>query len=589
MTTTSSYLYGPHEEERQGLWPHRPTVRGTRHVCVAGHYLAAQAGFAILEAGGNAVDAGVGAGIVESVVESDQVNFAGVAPIMIYLAESREVVTISGVGTWPMAATCEYFQQEHQGAIPEGLLRTVVPAAPAAWIEALRRFGTMTFAEVTHAAIRLARDGFPLHPYTAAEIRRHEEFYRRWPANAAIYLPGGRPPEPGQLFVQQELGGTLQFLADAEAAAAARGREAGLQAVHDAFYRGDVADAIVKYHRENGGLLKAEELAGFQVEIESPERTRFGDKEICTCGFWSQGPVLLQALNLLEGSDLSALGHNSAAYIHTLAEALKLAFADRHFYYGDPRLVDVPAKRLLSEQYARQRRALIREEQAWPEMPPPGDLGRELPPSLLAPARAVEGEGADLDTTFVCTADRHGNVFTVSPSDPSYDMEVVPGTGLAPSSRGSQSWTDPHHPSSVAPGKRPRLTPNPAMVLRDGRPWLAFGTPGGDVQPQAMLQVLLNIAVFGMEPQTAVEAPRFVTRSHPDSFSPHRSFPGQLNLEGRIPATVGEVLAAKGHDVQWLPDRTARTGGVCAIRFDQETGIFHAGADFRRAGYALGW
>jgi gamma-glutamyltranspeptidase/glutathione hydrolase len=193
------------------------------------------------------------------------------------------------------------------------------------------------------------------------------------------------------------------------------------------------------------------------------------------------------------------------------------------------------------------------------------------------------------DTSFVCTTDQHGNVFTVSPSDPSYDMEVIPGTGLAPSSRGTQSWTDPQHPSSVAPGKRPRLTPNPAMVLQDGRPWLAFGTPGGDIQPQAMLQVLLNIAVFGMEPQIAVEAPRFVTRSHPDSFSPHRYFPGQINLEGRISRDVGNELAAKGHDVQWLPDRTARTGGVCAILFEQDAGVFHAAADFRRAGYALGW
>ncbi|MCH7478183.1 MAG: gamma-glutamyltransferase, partial [SAR324 cluster bacterium] len=540
---TSSYLYGPHEEEIQGIWPYRPTVRGTRHAAVAGHYLAAQAGFAILEGGGNAVDAGVGAGIVETVVESDQVNFAGVAPIMIYLADRGEVVTISGVGTWPKAASCEFFQQEHGGAIPEGLLRTVVPAAPAAWVKALREFGTMTFGEVARTAIRLARDGFPIHAYTAAEIRRHEAFYRRWPANAAIYLPGGAPPEPGDLFVQADLGRTLQYLADAEAAARG-GRQDGLQAVHDAFYCGEIAEKIVAYHRDHGGLLTGEDLAEFQVAIEPPERVRFGDKEICSCGFWSQGPVLLQALNLVGGFDLSALEHNSVAYIHTLAEALKLALADRHFYYGDPRMVEVPGERLLSEEYARQRRAMIREAQAWPEMPPPGELGRQLPAAIPAPG---EGSGVgELDTSFVCTADRHGNVFAVSPSDPSYDMEVVPGTGLAPSSRGTQSWTDPGHPSSVAPGKRPRLTPNPAMALRDGKPWMAFGTPGGDIQPQAMLQVLLNVAIFGMEPQAAVEAPRFVTRSHPDSFSPHRAFPGQLNLEGRIAREVGEALAAKG-------------------------------------------
>lgn len=591
MAIGSSYLYGPHREEVEGVWPLRPTVRGTRHGAVAGHYLAAHAGFAILEAGGNAIDAGVAAGIVESVVQPDQVNFAGVAPIMIYLAERGEVVTIAGVGTWPRAASCEYFHREHGGAIPEGIPRTVVPAAPAAWVMALERFGTMSFGEVAGAAIRLAREGFPIHPYTAAEIRRHEEFYRRWPANAEIYLPGGRAPQPGQLFVQADLGRTLQHLADAEAAAAANGgRAAGLRAVHDAFYRGDVAAAIVKYHQERGGLLTAADLAEFRVEVEPPEHAPFGELEVYTCGFWCQGPVLLQTLNLLADYDLPALGHNSCAYIHTLTEALKLSFADRHYYYGDPRVVSVPAEHLLSQAYAAQRRTLIRPREAWPEMPPPGDLG---PAHLLAALRplaaAAEGAPRELDTSYACAIDAEGNIFSASPSDPSYDMEVVPGTGLCPSSRGTQSWTDPNHPSSVAPGKRPRLTPNPAMALRDGKPYLAFGTPGGDVQPQAMLQVLLNVAVFGMEPQLAVEAPRFVTRSHPDSFSPHTYFPGQLNLEGRIAREVGEALGVLGHQVQWLPDRTARTGGVCALRIDADSGIFHAGADFRRAAYALGW
>ncbi|MEE8434215.1 MAG: gamma-glutamyltransferase family protein [bacterium] len=587
--TKSSYIYGAHQQEFDGVWPFRPTIRGTRHVSVAGHYLAAQAGFAILEAGGNAIDAGVAAGITEAVVESDQVNFAGVAPIMIYHAQSRQVVTLAGLGTWPKAASCAFFNEHHDGEIPEGLLRTVVPAAPAAWILALTRYGTMRFADVAQAAIRLAGEGFPIHHLTAAEIARHEPFYRRWPHNAAIYLPHGRPPEPGELFVQEDLGRTLQYLADAESAAGTKGREAGLQAVRDAFYRGDIARSIADYHRENGGLLTMEDLAGFRVEIEAPERTEFHGLEIHACGFWSQGPVLLQAANLLESFDLAEMGHNSAAYIHIVAEALKLALADRHFYYGDPRQVDVPGGQLLSKEYARLRQAMIREDTAWPEMPPPGDFGRPLPPSLSSPRPPAERGVAELDTSVVCTADRHGNVFVVSPSDPSYDMEVVPGTGLAPSSRGTQSWCDPNHPSSVAPGKRPRLTPNPAMVLKDGRPWLAFGTPGGDVQPQAMLQVLLNLAVFGMDTQNAVEAPRFSTRSHPDSFSPHRAFPGQLNLESRIAKETGDDLASRGHDVNWLPDHTSRSGGVCAIRFDQEHGTFHAGADFRRGGYALGW
>lgn len=586
----ASYLYGAMEEESQGLWPLRATVRGTRHVAVAGHYLAAQAGFLVLEGGGNAVDAGVAAGLVEQVVESDQVNFAGVAPILIYLAERREVVSLAGLGHWPRAASCDYFVQEHGGSIPDGILRTVVPAAPAAWLAALERYGTMSFGEVAAAAIRLAREGFPLHPYTAAEIRRHAEFYARWPGNAAVYLPDGAPPQPASRFVQADLARTLQYLADEEAAAARGGREAGLRAAHAAFYEGDVAQRIVAHSRERGGFLAAEDLAGFRVPEEPPERTRFHDLEVVTCGFWSQGPVLLQMLNLLEGFDLAALGHNSVAYVHALTEAIKLAFADRHWYYGDPAFVDVPRARLLDKGYAAERRQRIDPERAWPELPPPGDAGMALP--AIRPPVPSEPAAAPLpalDTSYVCTADAQGNVFTVSPSDPSYDMELVPGTGLCPSSRGAQSWADPAHPSSVAPGKRPRLTPMPALALREGRPWLVWGTPGGDVQAQAMLQVLLNIRLFGMDPQKAVEAPRFVSRSHPDSFEPHAYFPGQLNLEGALPPELAPALERLGHRVQPWPERTVRAGGVCAIQFDGERGIFHAGADCRRAGAAVGW
>ena len=580
-----------HHEEVSGSWPYRPTIRGTRHLAVAGHYLAAHAGFAVLEAGGNAIDAGVAAGITEEIVQCDQVTFAGVAPIMIYLAERGEVITISGVGTWPRAASCEFFQSRHGGAIPEGILRTVVPAAPAAWLLALERFGTMSFADVAAAALRFARDGFPIHPFTAAEIDKRQDHYRRWPSNAAIFLPDGRPPEPGELFVQADLGGTLQFLIDEEAAATKHSREAGLRAVHDAFYKGDIAGAIVRYHEDNGGLLTTGDLAEFRVEIEPPERTEFQGIEVLSCGFWCQGPVLLQALNLLAGFPLAEIGHNTVSYIHTVAEALKLGFADRHRYYGDPRHVEVPAAGLLSSEYAAKRRELIRDDLAWPEMPPAGDAW-SIEPVMASedlPAAAEDASMPAADTTFVCTRDRQGNVFAASPSDPSYDTVIIPGTGLCPSSRGTQSWADPNHPSSVQPGKRPRLTPNPAIALRDGEPFLVFGTPGGDVQPQAMLQAFLNVAVFGMDPQNAVEAPRFVSKSFPDSFSPHDYFPGQLNLEGRIPSDTGEALAALGHRVEWWPDRTSRAGGVGMVEFDAATGVFHAGADFRRAAYALGW
>lgn len=576
--------------ETRTMATYRPAIRGTRHMVVAGHYLAAHAGFQILEAGGNAVDAGVAAGIALGVLQSDLVNVAGVAPIILYLADRREVTTLSGLGHWPQAASLELFQQRHAGHIPAGILRTVVPSAPDAWITALERYGTLGFGEVAAAATRFARDGFPIHAFTAGIIQANADNYRRWPSNAAIYLPNGQAPQPDDIFVQTDLAGTLQYMADEESQARRKGRSAGLQAARVAFYQGDIAAAIVKFHADNDGLLTAKDLADFRVAEEVPTRTRFRDIEVYACGPWCQGPVLQQTLNLLAGYDLAGLGHNSPQYIHTVTEALKLAFADRERYYGDPRFVDVPISGLLSQDYAAQRRSLIRENEAWPEMPPAGDPRR---------GRAVAGEETGLlpnesapvglDTSYVCVIDRHGNVFSATPSDTSTDMPVVPGTGVCPSSRGSQSWVDPRHAACIAPGKRPRLTPNPALVLRDGRPFLVLGSPGGDVQPQAMLQTMLNSVVFGMDVQAAVEAPRFASYSFPDSFEPHAYHPGRLNIEDRIPEETGAALSERGHRVHWWPDWVWRAGAVCCIHVDPATGVLAGGADPRRPSYAVGW
>ncbi len=254
---------------------HRPTIAVTRHAISAGHYLAATAGFAILEAGGNAVDAGCAAGIALGVLQSDLVDVAGVAPIMIYLAESREVVTIAGLGTWPKALDPELFMREHGGKIPKGVLRTVVPAAPDAWITALRRYGTMSFGEVAAAATRLARDGFPMYPLMAASLERHAETHRGWPSSAAIFLPNGQVPEAGEVFRQTDLGASLQYMADEERAASGRGREAGLEAARDAFYRGDIAKKIIAFMKQEGGLLSAEDLAEYRSPVGPPERRRF--------------------------------------------------------------------------------------------------------------------------------------------------------------------------------------------------------------------------------------------------------------------------------------------------------------------------
>src|ERR1700719_2124137 len=567
---------------------HRPAIAVTRHAIAAGHYLAATAGFDILQAGGNAIDAGVAAGIALGILQIDLVDFAGVAPIMIYHAEKREVVTIAGLGTWPKALDPEFFMREHGGKIPVGVLRTVVPAAPDAWITALRRYGTMSFGDVAAAATRLARDGFPMYPLMAASLKKQEERLRGWPSSAAVLLPNGRAPEAGEVFRQTDLAASLQYMADEERAAAhrspnGRGREAGLEAARDAFYRGDIARKIVAFMKQEGGLLSAEDLAEYSSPVGPPERRRFGDLEVFTCGAWCQGPVLLQTLALLEGTDLAGLGQNSPDYIHHLAEALKLAFADREAYYGDPAKVEVPLATLISSEYAAERRKLIRSDRAWPEMPPPGELGRDG-----ARFRASIGEpNPEPDTSYVCVADRFGNLFSATPSDGSYGSPVVPGTGLIPSNRGSQSRPDPRHPAGVGPGKPPRLTPNPALAIKGRDQFLPFGTPGGDVQSQAMLQVLLNLFVFGNDVQSAIEAPRFATYSFPSSFAPFDYYPGRLAVEGRIPEPVIAELARRGHEIQRWPDWIWTAGSVCAILADRRRGILEAGADPRRAAYAI--
>lgn len=567
----------------------RAVIAGTRHAVAAGHYLAAEAGFRVLESGGNAVDAGVAAALVLGVVCSDQVGVAGVAPMIIWLAEQETLLSIDGLGVWPAAASCDHFVREHGGTIPLGILRTVVPAAPDAYITALARYGTMGFGDVASFAIRFAREGFVMYPFLAQQLAMHEAGTRAVPSNAAIFMPNGRTPATGELFVQSDLARSLQYMVDQEAAAKRGGRQAGLQAARDAFYRGDLMRTIVDYHAGNGGFLTEADMALYRVRVEPTVSTRFGALDVHSCGFWCQGPALLQALNIVEGLDLVGMGHNSPAYVHHVAETLKLAFADREAFYGDPIHVTVPEATLLSASFAAERRAMIRADRAWTGLPPAGAIPGH--PAAAAGGEPSDGPlGVSRDTSYVCVVDVKGNAVSITPSDPSTDTVIIPGTGFAPSSRGSQSRADPSHPACVAPGKRPRLTPNPAMAFEPGRRVIPFGSPGGDSQVQAMLQVLLNMTVFGMDPQNAIEAPRFISYSHPDSFAPNLSYPGRLCLEGRLPQDTGAALAGLGHGVQWWPDYLWRAGGVCLIDRDTRTGQFAAGADPRRAAaYAVGW
>jgi gamma-glutamyltranspeptidase/glutathione hydrolase len=563
---------------------HRPEFRATTHAIAAGHYLATMAGLRQLEAGGNAIDAGVAAGLCLGVLQSDFVSVAGVAPIMLYLAAEERVTTFAGVGTWPAAATLDEVLRRGGGTLPEGALRTVVPAAPDAWITALRRYGTRRFADVAADAIALAADGFPMYELMAARIAANERTLLRWPSTAALFLPNGRPPYPGERFRQPALARTLARMVDAERRAFAGGRDAGLRAARDEFYRGTIAEEIAAFIQGEGGLLTFEDLVGFQVEETAPVAAGFRDTTVYACGPWSQGPALAEALQIAEAAGVDRLPHNSPRYLHALLESLKLAFADREAYIGDPAFVDVPLTEILSAAYAERQAARIDPRRASPSLPEPGLGGA---PAAQRPAPAAAGAGAS-DTTYVCAVDRWGNVFSATPSD-GFNGPVPPGIGCVISPRGSQSWLEPTHPSAVAPGKRPRLTPNPAIARRADGWVMPFGTPGGDVQVQAMLQVLLNVVAFGMPPQMAVETPRVATYSQPDSFFPHEARPGVVRAEARFGTRTLSALAAHGHRVERWTDWAWAAGAVCAIVREADGALLTAAADPRREGYAAGW
>lgn len=558
----------------------KPQVAGRRYAVASGHPLASMAASEVMRAGGNAIDAGVAAGIALGVLESELVSFGGVAPIILYSAEADEIVTISGLGTWPAAVDPDYFRREHGGRIPLGILRTVVPAAPDAWITALARYGRMGFADVASFAIAYAREGFRTYQFFHDVIAEKPDGFGRYPSTAGIYLPGGAPPKVGSIFRHSALAASLTHLADVDRAAAATGgREAGLDAVRAAFYKGDMAARMVAHVRNEGGLLTRDDLAGFAVEVAPSVSVRFGDWHVHGCGPWCQGPMLLQALKILERYDLHALGHNSAEYVHLLTEALKRAAWDRDRFYGDPNFVDVPLDRLLSEAHARALADTIRPDRA--------ANGETDGPEIAAKADLAVDASA-MDTSYACTADAEGNVFSATPSDAPHHAPVSPELGFIISARGSQAWTAPAHPSSARAGKRPRLTPNPALAVGpDGR-MMPFGSPGGDVQTQAMLQGFLNRVVFGMEPQAATEAPRFATYDFPSSWEPHERQPGVLRIEAALHAEVGDALRTRDHDVQPWPERTWRAGSLSLIERGDD-GWMAAGSDPRREGQAIGW
>jgi gamma-glutamyltranspeptidase/glutathione hydrolase len=566
----------------------RPTLIGKRYAIACGHYLAAAAAARILERGGNAVDAGVTAAMALAVVQPDIVSFSGVAPTLYYEKKSKSVHSLAGLGYWPQATDRARLKAEGGGVVPEGLLRTVMPAAPATHIEALLHFGTISFEEAAGAAHELARDGFAAYYVFVRHLEKYQDKYRRWPSSAALYLPGGRPPRVGEIFRQVQLARSIEGMMEAERKAAGN-RAAKLRAARDYYYKGPIAEGIAVYHREHRGFVTKEDLAGFEVPVEKSIRCSYKGREIHSCDTWCQGISLLQGLKILEGADLKSLGHNTPAYIHMVAEALNLAFADREGYVGDPRFVEVPVTGMLSDEYGKLLRARIDRNKAFGKLPPPGKppgATREpFIPNLSDYPAAVPG--AAPDTIYCCVADAEGNVYSATLSDNARDTPVIPSLGGTVSSRGAQGRLEAGHPAEVFPGKRPRLTPTPALALQNGEFFMGFGTPGGDVQTQAMLQVYLNITEFGMTVQQAIEQPRFGTFIFPNSFSPNAI--GRFNLEARFPKETIAALKSLGHPVECWSNLAPAAGAVCAIVRDQNTQWLHAGADPRREAYAIAW
>ncbi len=582
---------------------YRPTLMGIRGMIATEHYLSAEAGMRMLHAGGNAFDAAVAATLAEGVLNPHMHTFGGEISALLYHANARKVFALNGDTVAPRAATIEWFHKQQISLIPfNGVLAAGPCAAPDALLTTLERFGTFSFAQVVTPALELAEEGFPLHKalrgpapaymLTDFSIAGNAEHFRKaWPSSAKVYLPGGRLPEVGEVFRNPDLGKTFRRLMDAEKKAQGQGREQGLAAARAAFYKGEIAQRIAAHAKAYGGLLTTEDLANFRVQFEEPVVLKYRGYEVYKCGPWSQGPVFLQQLALLEGYDLKGMGHNSADYIHTVIEATKLAFADREQYYGDPQFVQVPLAGLLSQEYAASRRALIDPRRASLEQRPGNPRTGE---ALLTGEEIFAARNWGPGTVYVTVVDKERNMASFTPSGawiPS--SPVIDGLGFPLGTRVQTFYLDPRHPNALAPGKRPRTTLTPTLVLWNGAPGMVFGTPGGDQQDQWTLQFFLNMVEFGMEVQDAIEAPRFSSAHFPSSFYPHNAAPGLLRLEGRIPAAVRQELAARGHRVETKEDWSE--GDVLAICVDLEKGIVRGGADprgeqsKRMPSYAIAW
>ncbi|GGI87779.1 gamma-glutamyltranspeptidase [Polymorphobacter multimanifer] len=570
----------------------RPEIVGDVGIVAAGRHYAVAAGIRMLMAGGNATDAGVAAVFAAAVTEISHFGFGGEAPTIIHDVATKKTSVISGQGPAPGLATPDKFAA--QGVIPgNGPNGGTIPAVVDAMALALQLNGTMTLDAVMAPAIELA-DGFVMYNFLAEVFESQQKATSKYKTAYDTYYPGGALPKTGEIFRQPNLARTMRTVADACKAATARGvdRKAAIQAGRDAFYKGDIARRIGAAMEADGGLMRYDDLARYKGKVEAPAMTSVFGYEVCKGGFWSQGPAMLMAMNIAEAAGIGSMVPGSDAYLHTVAAAIKLAFDDRNMFFGDPDFATVPTKGLLSKAYAAERAKLIGPMASLEHRfgNPWAHEGRARTTPAFTPHMLARKGGPSADTTAIEVVDKAGNLFSCTPSSGWLlgGAYIAGDTGVPMSNRLTIFDLDPTSPNVIAPYKRPRTTLSPSMVLKDGAPFLAIGTPGGDNQDQQIMNVLLRVLAFGQPLQAAIEAPRINSNHFHGSFAVKKDEPGVLEIEDRVPADVRAALTARGHKLDVLGPFGVSTG-IVAVGVVPGPGTLRGGADVRRERYVMGW